>query len=386
MSKKDYYEILGLAREASADEIKKAYRRLARQYHPDFNKDDAEAEKKFKEIKEAYDVLSDPQKRQQYDQFGHAGFEGASGGYNGYGGGGFSGGGFGFGGIDEIFEQFFGGMGGMGGRRRPPGPEQGNHLRYDMELTLEEAFQGGSRTITIPRTETCSECKGTRAKKGTSPEVCSACGGTGQQQTTRNTPFGRFISSQPCLACRGEGKMVKEPCPACSGQGRVVRERKIDIKIPPGIDDGHKLRVSSEGEAGLRGGPPGDLYIVIRVRPHKKFKRQGSDLLMEVPISISQAALGVELEVPSIEGSANLRVPEGTQHGATFRLKGQGMPHLQRAGRGDLRVTVKVVVPKKLNQRQKELLTELAVLNGEEVGLEHKGFFDKVKDAISGTG
>ncbi|MBW6463346.1 MAG: molecular chaperone DnaJ [Dethiobacteria bacterium] len=383
MSKRDYYDVLGLERGASADEIKKAYRRLARQYHPDFNKDDAETEKKFTEVKEAYDILSDPQKREQYDRFGHqAGFNNGAGGFDGFSGGGFSGG-FGFGGIDDIFEQFFGGMG--GGRRRPPGPEQGNHLRYDLELTLEDAYAGGDKTIKIPRTEICEECKGTRAKAGTSPETCSSCGGTGQQQVTRNTPFGRFMSSQPCVACRGEGKVVKEPCPACSGQGRIVKERKIDIKIPAGIDDGHKLRVSGEGEAGLRGGPPGDLYIVIRIKPHKKFKRKGSDLLMDIPISISQAALGVEIKVPTLEGEASLRIPEGTQHGTTFRLRGHGMPHLQRSGRGDLRVTANVSVPKKLNQRQKELLVELAEISGEEVGLEHKGFFDKVKDAISGA-
>jgi molecular chaperone DnaJ len=377
MSKRDYYEVLGIDRGATADEIKKAYRSLAKKYHPDFNKDDAEAEKKFKEIKDAYDVLSDPQKREQFDRFGHqADFSGAAGGH-----GGFNAGGFGFGGIDDIFEQFFGGMG--GGRRRPPGPEQGNHLRYDMDITLEDAFNGMEKKIKIPRTETCSGCGGSRAKKGTQPETCQACGGTGQQQVTRNTPFGRFMSSQPCVACRGEGKVVKEPCPECSGQGRVVKERTLDIKIPQGIDDGFKLRVSGEGEAGLRGGPPGDLYIVVRVRPHKKFRRQGSDLLLEVPISISQAALGVEMDIATLDGNAKLRVNEGTQHGTTFKLKGHGMPHLRTAGKGDLRVTVKVVVPKKLNQRQKELLAELAQISGEDVGLEHKGLFDKMKDVLS---
>lgn len=377
MSKRDYYEVLGIDRGATADEIKKAYRSLAKKYHPDFNKDDAEAEKKFNEIKDAYDVLSDPQKREQFDRFGHqADFGGAASGH-----GGFNAGGFGFGGIDDIFEQFFGGMG--GGRRRPPGPEQGNHLRYDMDITLEDAFHGMEKKIKIPRTETCSACGGSRAKKGTQPETCQACGGTGQQQVTRNTPFGRFMSSQPCVACRGEGKVVKEPCPECSGQGRIVKERTLDIKIPQGIDDGFKLRVSGEGEAGLRGGPPGDLYIVVRVRPHKKFKRQGSDLLIEVPISISQAALGVEMDIATLDGNAKLRVNEGTQHGTTFRLKGHGMPHLRTSGKGDLRVTVKVVVPKKLNQRQKELLAELAQINGEDVGLEHKGLFDKMKDVLS---
>ncbi len=378
MSKRDYYEVLGVTREATPEELKKAYRSLAKKYHPDFNKDDSAAEKKFKEIKEAYDVLSDPQKREHYDRFGHqADFNGGAGGFNGAGFGG-----FGFGGIDDIFEQFFGGMTG-GGRRRPPGPEQGNHLRYDLEITLEQAFHGEEKVITIPRTETCEDCGGSRAKAGTNPEKCSSCGGSGQQQFTRSTPFGRFVSSQPCVACRGEGKVVKEPCLACNGQGRVVRERKIEIKIPSGVEDGSKLRVSGGGEAGLRGGPPGDLYVVLRVRPHKKFKRQGNDLLLDVPISISQAALGVMMEVPTIDGKADLRISEGTQHGASFRLKGQGMPYLRGSGRGDLRVRVTVNIPKRLNAKQKEALMEFARLSGEEAGLENKGIFKQIKDALS---
>jgi molecular chaperone DnaJ len=378
MSKRDFYEVLGIERGASADEIKKAYRSLAKKYHPDFNKDDAEADKKFKEIKDAYDVLSDPQKREQYDRFGHeAGFNGGAGGFEGFGGG------FGFGGLDDIFEQFFGGMAG-GGRRRPPGPEQGNHLRYDLDITLEEAYSGKNTSLNIPRTETCPECDGTRAKAGTRPETCTSCGGTGQQQVSRSTPFGRFMSSQPCVACRGEGKVVKDPCPTCNAQGRIVKERKIDIKIPAGIEDNSRLRVSGGGEAGLRGGPPGDLYVVIRVRPHKKFQRQGSDLILEVPISISQAALGVEMEVPTLDGNTTLRVPEGTQHGAAFRLRGHGMPHLRGSGKGDLRVKVKLKVPKRLNARQKEILTEFARISGEEVGVENKGFIDKMKDVLSG--
>ncbi len=384
MSKRDYYEVLGVERSASPEEIKKAYRRLAKQYHPDFNKDDGESEKKFREIKEAYDVLSDPQKREQYDRFGHqAGFDAGAAGQQGFSGSGFGGFGFG-GGIDEIFEQFFGGMGG-GARRRPPGPEQGNHLRYDLDITLEEAYSGGEKTINIPRTENCPECNGSRAKAGTSPEACSTCGGSGQQQFARSTPFGRFVSMQPCSECRGEGTIVREPCPACSAQGRIVKERKIDIKVPAGIEDGSRLRVSGGGEAGVRGGPPGDLYVVVRVRPHKKFKRQGSNLIMEQPISISQAALGVELEVPTLDGTAELTVPEGTQHGTTFRLKGRGMPYLRGSGKGDLQVKIKVTVPKRLNQRQKELLAELAHLSGEDVGVENKGLFDKVKNAFSGS-
>lgn len=373
MSRRDYYEVLGLDRSASAEEIKKAYRNLAKKYHPDFNKDDREAEKKFNEIKEAYDVLIDPQKRDQYDRFGHQeSFAGRGSGFEGFGG-------FNFGGIDDIFEQFFGGM---GGRRRPPGPEQGNHLRYDLDITLEEAFHGGTKEIRIPRTESCPECSGTGAKTGTNPETCPTCRGTGQQQVSRNTMFGRFMSVQVCSQCRGEGKIIRNPCSACSGQGRVVKDRKIEVKIPVGIEDGTHLRISGGGEAGLRGGPPGDLYVVIKIRPHKKFQRQASDLILEVPISISQAALGVEMEVPTIDSTATLRVPEGTQHDTTFRLKGHGMPHLRGSGKGDLRVKVKLNVPRRLSPRQKELLMELAQLSGEEAGLDNKGLIDRVKDGV----
>lgn len=379
MSKRDYYEILGLDRNATEADIKKAYRRLAKQYHPDLNKDDSEAENKFKEMKEAYDVLSDPQKRDHYDRFGH---QAGPGGFGGFGGTGF--GQTGFGGIDEIFEQFFGGMGGMGSRSRQRGPEQGDHLRYDLEITLEEAFHGGEKVINIPRTELCPDCDGKKTQSSTGSQTCSSCGGSGQQQYTRSTPFGRFVSMQVCGSCRGEGVIIKDPCPACSGQGAVVQERKIEIKIPPGVEDGSRLRVSGGGEAGVRGGPAGDLYVVLRVRPHRVFQRKGSDLWIEETISISQAALGVEKEVPTIDGTATLRIPEGTQHGATFRLKGQGMPHLRGSGRGDLRVNVKVHVPRRLTPRQKELLEEFAYQSGEEVGVESKGFLDRMKDAFGG--
>ncbi len=380
MSKRDYYEVLGIDRNASETEIKKAYRRLAKQYHPDLNKDDPDAENKFKEMKEAYDVLSDPQKKARYDRFGHE--AAGSGGFEGFGGTGF--GGAGFGGIDEIFEQFFGGMGGMGTRRRQRGPEQGDHLRYDMEITLEEAFHGGEKVITIPRTETCPDCDGKKTKSDRGSETCSSCGGSGQQQYARSTPFGRFVSMQVCSNCRGEGVIISDPCPTCNAQGRIMQERKIEIKIPPGVEDGSRLRVSGGGEAGLRGGPAGDLYVVFRIRPHKIFQRKGSDLWVDQTISISQAALGVEMEVPTLEDTASLRIPEGTQHGATFRLKGHGMPRLRGSGRGDLHVKIKVSVPKHLTQRQKELLEEFAYLNGEEVGVESKGFFDRMKDAFGG--
>ncbi|NLA25920.1 MAG: molecular chaperone DnaJ, partial [Firmicutes bacterium] len=282
--KRDYYEILGLDRSASEEEIKKAYRRLARKYHPDFNKNDPHAEEKFKEINEAYEVLSDPQKREGYDHFGHAG--------PGFGtGDGFAG----FGGFESIFEDFFGGLGGFG-RRRPPGPEQGQHLRYDLEITLEDAFNGGTKEIRVPRLETCSKCKGTRARPGTKPETCPACGGSGQQQVTRDTLFGRMVNVQTCLHCSGRGTVIKEPCPACRGEGRIVRERTIEVKIPPGVAHGSRLRIQGGGEAGLRGGPPGDLFVIIGIRRHKHFRREKDDLIFELPLHMALAALGTEVD------------------------------------------------------------------------------------------
>lgn len=374
MAKRDYYEVLGLERGASSEEVKKAYRRLARQYHPDFNKDDGEAEKKFKEVNEAYEVLVDPQKKEQYDRFGHQSE------FNGFGGGGFREGNFeGFDGFESIFETFFGGMGGFG-RRRPPGPEQGAHLRYDMEITLEEAYRGGKREIRVPRTENCPECKGSRAKAGTRPETCSACGGSGQQQHVERTILGQMVRRVTCVACGGEGQVIKEPCPVCRAQGRVVRERKIEVKIPPGVEDGSRLRVAGAGEAGLRGGPSGDLYVLLKVRPHKQFQRDGADLVTEVPLNMAEAALGTEVEVPTLDGKASMRIPEGTQPGTTFRLKSRGMPRLRGSGKGDLRVRVKVVVPKRLSPKQKQLLSEFAALCEED-----KGFIGRMKDAFGGA-
>lgn len=374
MSKKDYYEVLGVGRDASGEEVKKAYRKLARQYHPDFNPGSAEAEQHFKEVKEAYDVLSDPQKKEQYDRFGHqenpfAGFGGGHGGFAGFG-------------FEDIFESFFGGS----SRNRPPGPERGADLRYDLEISLEEAFHGGEREIYLPRTEVCPECAGSRCRHGARPESCPDCNGSGQRQTVRNTPFGRFVNTQICGRCQGEGKIIVDPCPECRGQGLVLRQRKTKIKIPPGIDSNLKLRVTGGGEAGRRGGPPGDLYVFISVRPHKLFRREKDNILYELSVSMAQAALGLETEVPTLEGPQIIRVPEGTQPGSLLKLKGKGMPRLRGSGRGDQIVEVKVVIPKRLSNRQKELLAELARISGESAGFsDDKGLFDRVKDAFGGS-
>ncbi len=380
MPKKDYYEVLGLERSASQEEIKKAYRKLARRYHPDMNPGDKESENRFKEVKEAYDALVDPDKRAHYDQFGH--MEQGFGGFgNGFGGGGSQ---QGFGGFEDIFESFFSG-GGAFSRRRSAGPQRGADLRYDLEITLEQAAFGLETKLKIPRTETCSACDGSGAQAGTRPETCSACGGSGQQQVVRNTSFGRFINVQTCEGCRGEGKIIKEPCRECTGKGQVHRERKIDVKIPAGVDTGSKLRVAGEGESGRRNGPPGDLYVVIHVKPHKIFKREGNDLILDFPISFAQAVVGAEVMVPVIDGKkVKFRIPEGTQPGTAFRLKGKGIPHLRGLGRGDQHIVVKVKVPERLSAKQRQALRDFARVMGEELP-EEKGFMDKVKDALGGN-
>ncbi len=374
MAKKDYYDVLGVSKDASQEEIKKAYRTLARKYHPDMNQGKKDAETRFKEVKDAYDVLGDPQKRENFDHFGHAEEQGGFG--QGFGGGGAQG----FGGFEDIFDAFFGG----GGTGRRGGPQRGADLRYDMEITLEEAAFGKESKVRIPRTEKCPACKGSGAKEGTRPETCATCEGTGQEQVIKNTSFGRFINVQTCQRCRGEGKIIKEPCRECSGQGQVHRERKIDINIPAGVDTGSKLRVNGEGEAGKKGGPPGDLYIIIHVKPHKHFKRQGDDIVLEHSISFTQAVIGAEISIPTIDGKkAKLRIPEGTQPGTFFRLRGKGIPRLRGIGRGDQHVKVTVKVPQKLSVKQKEALKEFASSIGETIP-DDKGFMGKVKDAFSG--
>lgn len=382
MAKRDYYEVLGVSRDASDDEIKKAYRRLARKYHPDVNKDDPDAEAKFKEIGEAYKVLSNPEARAQYDRFGHAAFEGAQGAGASQGGfdpfGGFGG----FGGFDDIFDMFFGG--GTEQRRRS-GPRQGADLRYDLELSFEQAAFGFETEIEVPRTETCGRCHGNKAEPGTPIRDCPQCGGRGEVREARQTPFGRFVSVHPCGRCRGEGKVVETPCRECKGGGLVHKRRKITVKIPAGVDDGYRLRLSGEGEAGERGGPPGDLYVFISVQPHEFFERRGNDLHCEVPVSFAQAALGDEIEIPTLGGTAKLKVPEGTQTGTRFRLRGHGVPDPRGYGRGDQYVSVRVVTPTRLSAKQKELLKEFARAGGEDAP-EERGFFDRVKDALKGHG
>jgi len=374
VSKKDYYEVLGVPKTASDEEIKKAFRKLARKYHPDVNRDNSsEAEEKFKEANEAYEVLSNAERRTQYDQFGHAAFEGGGGAQ---GGGGFGG----AGGFSDIFDMFFG-QSGFGGSRQS-GPERGADLRYDLEITFDQAAFGLETEIQVPRTEDCGICQGSGAAAGTNAETCPQCRGTGQQQVVQNTPFGRMVNVRPCDRCRGEGKIVKTPCKECHGKGKVRARRKIKIKIPGGVDNGSRLRVAHEGEAGNRGGQPGDLYVYIFVKSHKLFTREGDDVICEVPITIVQAALGDEIEVPTLDGKVQLRIPEGTQTATVFRLKDKGIPHLRGSGRGDQHVKVKVITPKKLTDRQKELLLEFAKDGGEDTNPEQKSFFKKVKDAF----
>lgn len=375
--KRDYYEVLGVERGADKKEIKKAYRKLAMKHHPDVS-DDSESAEKFKEISEAYAVLSDDEKRNTYDQFGHAGMGGYSNedifrnvNFDDI----FRGFGFDFG---DIFDMF-----GFGGGRRRSRGEQGADVYYDLPITLEEAAFGLERDINVSHKKTCPTCEGFKAEPGTEIQQCSQCGGTGQVQQISRTPFGQFVNIRPCPQCRGEGVIIDTPCHECRGKGIVRETNTIHIKVPPGVEDGSRLRVPGEGDVGIRGGPPGDLYVLINVKPHNLFERHGSDLIYEQPISFVQAALGDDVDIPTIgEEIVSLKIPAGTQSGTSFRVKGKGMPHLRWNGNGNLYVKTKVIVPKKLNSKQKELLKEFADISGKEIYVEDKGFFDKVKDAI----
>ncbi|PZE22722.1 molecular chaperone DnaJ [Paenibacillus xerothermodurans] len=373
MSKRDYYEVLGVDKSASQDDIKKAYRKLARQYHPDVNKA-SDAEQKFKEAKEAYDVLSDEQKKSQYDRFGHVDPN------QGMGGGGFGGADFG-GGFGDLFDMFFGGA---GQRRNPNAPQRGNDLQYTLTLDFKEAVFGKEMDINIPRTETCDTCHGNGAKPGTKPDTCSVCRGSGQQEVVQNTAFGRIVNRRVCSACNGQGVTIKEKCGTCHGAGKVKKQRKIHLNIPAGVDEGAQLRVSGEGEAGTRGGPSGDLYVVIRVKPHDFFEREGDDIYCEVPLTFTQAALGDEIEIPTLTEKVKLKIPPGTQTDTYFRLKGKGVPRLRGYGQGDQHVKVVVVTPTNLTDEQKELLREIARQTGEHTHEQQQTIFERMKKAILG--
>ncbi|WP_427339529.1 molecular chaperone DnaJ [Caloranaerobacter sp. DY30410] len=380
MSKRDYYEILGVSKNASEQEIKKAYRKLAKKYHPDLNPGDKEAEQKFKEINEAYEVLSDPEKRARYDRFGHAGVNGnAAGGFE-QGFGGFEG----FGGFGDIFDDIFEAFGGGFSRRRKSGPKRGADLKYTLDLEFEEAAFGVEKEIKIRRTENCSVCNGTGAKPGTKKTTCPKCNGTGELRYAHNTPFGQFVNVRTCDRCHGTGEIIEVPCSNCGGTGKERRLRKINIKIPAGVDTGSVIPLRGEGEPGEKGGPPGDLYVYINVLPHEIFEREGNDVICEIPITFVQAALGATIEVPTLDGKVRYKIPEGTQTGTIFRLKNKGIPYIRGNGRGDQYVKVKVQVPKKLNEKQKQILREFAKATGDTAVEHKKGFFDKVKDAFGG--
>ncbi len=380
--KRDYYEVLGVSKGASDDEIKKAYRKLAKKYHPDMNPGDKEAEAKFKEVNEAYSVLSDEQKRARYDQFGHAGVD------PNYGAGGPGGpfGGFDMGDIDlgDIFGSFFGGGGfggfGGGGARRN-GPQKGESLRANLTITFEEAAFGCEKEINLNRTEECDECHGSGCQPGTTAETCPDCRGTGVVRVQQRTGGFAFSSTAACTRCRGTGKIIHSPCKSCGGNGSVKKSKRITVTIPAGIDDGQAVSLRGQGNAGKNGGPAGDLIVGVRVKPHPQFRRDGTTVLYEQPVSFFQAAMGAELEIPTIDGKVKYTLPAGTQTGTTFRLRGKGIPELRGRGRGDQYVTIRVQVPTSLNSEQKEALRAFAQAMGEEVPEESglKGFFDKRK-------
>ena len=378
-NKRDYYEVLGVAKDADEATIKKAYRQLAKKYHPDVNPGDKDAEEKFKEVNEAYQTLSDPQKRASYDQFGPDGPQAGFGGGGGFGGfSGFEGGGFG--GFEDIFSSFFGG--GMGGQQRN-GPIPGDDLRYDLTISFEEAAMGCEKEINLVRDEECPTCNGTGAKPGTKVDNCPNCHGTGQERVITNTPIGRIQNVRTCSRCHGAGKIITEPCVKCHGRGKVRVSKRRTIKVPAGIDNGQVLTIRGQGGLGERGGPAGDLLIVITVRPHRLFKRRDDNLYIEMPLTFTQAALGAELDIPTLEKPVKYRFPEGTQPGQVFTLRGQGVTHLRGGGKGDLYVTAVVDIPKKLTEKQKELLRQFDGTTTERQYEKLKTFLDRLRDVFS---
>ncbi len=378
MAKRDFYETLGVSKGASIDEIKKAYRKLAMKYHPDRNPDSKEAEEKFREANDAYDVLKDEQKRAAYDRFGHAAFDGNMGGGPRGGGGGDFGGGF-----ADIFDEMFGDfMGGGGGQRRQSAGTRGSDIRINLEITLEEAFEGKKAQVHVPTSVACEPCNGTGAEPGSQPTTCGTCAGRGRVRQQS----GFFTIERTCPRCQGQGRVIEDPCHSCHGQGRIEKNQTLAIQIPAGVEDGTPIRLSGKGEAGLRGGGPGDLYVFISVKAHRFFKREGAHLFCNVPIPMTTAALGGALEVPVIDGKrARLQIPEGTQNGHSFRLRGKGMSVLRSSARGDLYIQVQVETPVNLTKRQKELLEEFQTESkGQKTSPQSDGFFAKVKEFWDG--
>ena len=372
--KRDYYEGLGIQKGASEDEIKKAYKKLARKYHPDMNPGDKEAEEKFKEVNEANEVLSDPEKKARYDQFGFAGVDPN---YGAGAGGGAYGGGFDFGDLGDIFGRFFGGGFGGGQRRNPNAPQRGESIRASVSVSFTEAAFGCEKSVTLERSEQCPTCKGNGCAPGTTPEICPDCHGTGTVQTRRQTPMGVFASNGPCRKCGGTGRLIHQPCPDCRGTGAVRKRKTIKVNIPAGIDHGQTISLRGQGNAGRNGGPAGDLLITVMVQPHELFRRDGVDVFCEAPITFAQAVLGAELEIPTIDGKVKYSIPEGTQTGTVFRLKGKGIPVLNGRGRGDQYVTVTIETPRNLNKEQKEALRRFSETLGESNYEKRKSFFKK---------
>ena len=378
--KRDYYEVLGVDKSVSEDELKKAYRKAAKKYHPDLNPGDAEAEKKFKEVNEAYEVLSDSEKKARYDQFGHAGVDpnfGAGGGYGG-GYGGFTGD---FGDLGDIFSSFFGGgFGGSSRRSNPNAPRRGNDTAASVNISFEEAAKGCKKTIKVTKIESCKECGGSGAEKGTSAKTCPVCHGSGQVSTAQRTPFGVMQTQKVCDHCHGSGKIIEKPCKTCAGKGRIRHTVELPIDIPAGIDDGQIINISGGGDSGINGGPNGDLRINVNVRPHPIFERNGYDVFCEIPITFTEAALGAEITVPTLDGKVKFTIHEGTQHGDEFKLKGKGIQRLRYSGKGDQYVKIIVEVPKDLSKAQKEKLKEFAKITDSKNYKSQNSFMDKVKD------